>query len=105
MSQKVSPPFSITDSNVRRDGNFAFLTLIKPAWLITWITAETHPDYEGDFWADHDEKCHGVIDSAELREEYPDGYIWDCCGETGSHPGCMRGPHKSRFDPVGRTGP
>ncbi|KXJ87504.1 hypothetical protein Micbo1qcDRAFT_197820 [Microdochium bolleyi] len=66
--------------------------------------ARTEPDLKGDFWADHDEDLHGRIDSEELREEYPDGYLWTCCAETGSHPGCQRGPHKTRFDPVGRTG-
>ncbi|KAH7014231.1 uncharacterized protein B0I36DRAFT_369210 [Microdochium trichocladiopsis] len=66
--------------------------------------ATTEPDDEGDFWADHDEDCHGIIDSKELREEYPDGYLWTCCGETGSHPGCQIGPHKSRFDPVVKMG-
>ena len=41
---------------------------------------ELEPDYDEDCWADHDEECHGDIDSNELRREYPDGYIWDCCG-------------------------
>lgn len=41
------------------------------------------PDDEGDFWADHDENIHGIIDSDELRNEYPDGYKWDCCNRLG----------------------
>lgn len=34
---------------------------------------EMEPDYEGDSWADHDEDCHGTINSNALRREYPDG--------------------------------
>ncbi|KAJ3958837.1 hypothetical protein N0V92_004591 [Colletotrichum tropicale] len=59
-----------------------------------------HPGYlevddEGDFWADHDEDCHGKIDTDEMREEFPDGFRWDCCGQTGDAEGCHRGAHRS----------
>ncbi|KAI9149029.1 hypothetical protein HJFPF1_11074 [Paramyrothecium foliicola] len=58
--------------------------------------AEMEVDEEGDFWADHDEDCHGEIDLDELRKEYPNGYIWSCCDQKGSQPGCRKHPHKSR---------
>lgn len=48
---------------------------------------------EGDFWADHDEDCHGIIDSYELQQEYPEGYIYDCCEQPNKTPGCRRGWH------------
>jgi hypothetical protein len=66
-------------------------------------------DWDGDFWADHDEDCHGTIDSEELREEYPDGYRWSCCNMLGGGgkendenvevdedkiKGCQTGPHR-----------
>ncbi|KAJ9653478.1 hypothetical protein H2198_007320 [Neophaeococcomyces mojaviensis] len=51
-------------------------------------------DYELDFWADHDEDCHGTIDSLELRNEYPEGYTWNCCDQSGDTEGCMHGPHR-----------
>ncbi|KAF3810316.1 hypothetical protein GCG54_00000360 [Colletotrichum gloeosporioides] len=59
-----------------------------------------HPGYlevddEGDFWADHDEDCHGKIDTDEMREAFPDGFRWDCCGQTGDAEGCHRGSHRS----------
>lgn len=53
------------------------------------------PDYDGDFWADHDENCHGTIDTKEMREEYPDGFEWTCCHKLGSEPGCKSGRHQS----------
>ncbi|KAH7067471.1 hypothetical protein BKA63DRAFT_570770 [Paraphoma chrysanthemicola] len=48
-----------------------------------WHEGETEPDYDGDFWADHDERIHGIIDSEESREEYPEGFVWDCCQKRG----------------------
>lgn len=53
------------------------------------------PDYHSDFWADHDENCHGIIDSDFCRKEYPEGFIWSCCGEIGTHPGCKSSQHES----------
>lgn len=53
------------------------------------------PDDESDFWADHDENCHGTIDSDWAREEYPDGFVWTCCDRLGTAPGCKRGRHQS----------
>lgn len=53
-------------------------------------------DYERDFWADHDENCHGRIDSDESRKEYPGGFIWSCCEQIceGST-GCTKGRHET----------
>lgn len=48
---------------------------------------------EGDFWADHDERCHGIIDSYEMQQEYPEGYIYDCCEQQNETPGCTTGWH------------
>ncbi|KAH6617648.1 hypothetical protein F5144DRAFT_587025 [Chaetomium tenue] len=56
---------------------------------------ELEPDYDGDFWADHDERCHGVIDTDSMREDFPDGFVWDCCNRLGSEPGCQKGYHES----------
>jgi hypothetical protein len=53
------------------------------------------PDYESYSWADHDEDCHGTIDTNEMREDFPDGFAWTCCDKLGSEPGCKRGRHQS----------
>lgn len=51
-------------------------------------------DYDDeDTWADWDENCHGIMDSKQSREEWPDGFIWDCCEARGSAPGCTKGHH------------
>ncbi|KAB5575651.1 hypothetical protein GE09DRAFT_1281479 [Coniochaeta sp. 2T2.1] len=62
-----------------------------------------HPGYlevddESDFWADHDEKCHGTIDTDEMRKAFPDGFIWDCCGESGDG---KRGCEYARHEAIG----
>jgi hypothetical protein len=62
---------------------------------LTAPVGELDVDYEGDYWADHDENCHGLIDTEEMREEYPQGFTWSCCDEAGDEPGCQRGHHQS----------
>ncbi|KAG9666876.1 hypothetical protein KCU95_g18230, partial [Aureobasidium melanogenum] len=56
--------------------------------------------WEGDFWADHDEDCHGTID-LDLAEEFPEGFVWTCCMENGEHEGRKIGPHEvdERYKP------
>ena len=41
----------------------------------------------GDFWADHDEDIHGRI--ADLEDEFPEGFIYECCNQTGDTEGCV----------------
>ncbi|KAL7784098.1 cytochrome P450 [Trichoderma ceciliae] len=52
-------------------------------------------DWHGDFWADHDENCHGIIDMDEMREEYPEGFVWTCCNKEGGEEGCRSGRHQT----------
>lgn len=51
-------------------------------------------DWDGDFWADHDERCHGTIDTPEMRKEYPEGFVWSCCDEPGDADGCKTSRHR-----------
>ncbi|KAF4422861.1 hypothetical protein CFRS1_v001323 [Colletotrichum fructicola] len=53
------------------------------------------PDYDDDTWADHDERCHGPIDTAENREMYLEAFKWECCDEPGDAEGCQRGAHRA----------
>ncbi|CAD0112816.1 unnamed protein product, partial [Aureobasidium uvarum] len=57
-------------------------------------------DWDGDFWADHDEDCHGTID-LDLADESPEGFEWTCCKGDGDAEGCTTGPHKvdERYKP------
>jgi hypothetical protein len=52
------------------------------------------PDYESSFWADHDENCHGTIDTEDMREEYPEGFTWTCCDKLGTEEGCTLSRHQ-----------
>jgi hypothetical protein len=51
--------------------------------------------YDDDFWADHDEQCHGDIDALVDEPEYMEGFKWFCCGELGDDEGCKATKHKS----------
>lgn len=55
-------------------------------------TDNSHPDE--DFFADHDEDCHGIIDTDEMREEYPDGFIYECCDRNGEEEPCIKDWHE-----------
>lgn len=57
-----------------------------------------NPDYESDIWADHDEDCHGPIDTVEMRRDCPDGFVWSCCEKTGPEEGCTEGYHNAEPD-------
>ena len=59
-------------------------------------------DDSNDFWADHDEDCHGIIDTDEMREEFPDGFMWDCCEELGGTEGCTVGRHHAADEKLHR---
>ena len=56
------------------------------------VIGEREPDYDGDFWADWDEDCHGDISDQE--DEFPEGFKYDCCGKAGDAKGCNIGPHE-----------
>lgn len=72
-------------------GTFASLYLVDSG------VGELEPDYDGDFWADHDE-CHGPIDTEESRSQYPEGFIYDCCEGDGYSEGCKTGRHVEQDD-------
>ena len=56
-------------------------------------TGHLELDYESDFWADEPEGYE--VDTPEMREESPDGFVWTCCEKLGSEPGCQLGRHES----------
>lgn len=64
----------------------------------SYISGRLEVDDENDFWADHDEDCHGTIDTPEMREEYPEGFFWTCCDKLGTDEGCTRGRHRAAAD-------
>lgn len=63
---------------------------------VLWHSGEKKPDHESEFWADHDEACHGRLDDLVDEPDYADGMIWNCCdGELDSE-GCSSRSHEAR---------
>lgn len=60
-------------------------------------------DWHSDVWADHDERCHGTIDTVEMRKDMPEGFEWSCCEEAGDAEGCMITKHEPPATPVKRA--
>lgn len=54
-------------------------------------SGELEPDYE--MFVDHDEDCHGRIDSSDMREQFPENFMYTCCDEDGLSEGCKTGRH------------
>ncbi|KAL8736233.1 MAG: hypothetical protein Q9166_000388 [cf. Caloplaca sp. 2 TL-2023] len=71
--------------------------IIRETAPITLDAEETEPDYDGDAWADHDENCHGTIDSEEMRQVYPEKFIYTCCDGDGTSEGCKTSRHVEKI--------
>lgn len=52
------------------------------------------PDY--DMWPDHDENCHGPIDTEENRKKYPGSFTYQCCDRNGDEDPCVTDWHRDR---------
>jgi hypothetical protein len=50
--------------------------------------------FDSDFWADHDEDCHGRIDDLIDEPDFEDGFQWTCYERLGGEDGCVRSRHK-----------
>lgn len=59
---------------------------------------ELECDRHADVWADHDEDCHGPIDTKENREDLPEGFRWGCCDGEGDADGCVEGRHLAKVE-------
>lgn len=44
-------------------------------------------------FVDWDEDCHGPMDTAQNRADYPQNFLWSCCDGVGDSPGCVTGVH------------
>ncbi|PGH32947.1 hypothetical protein GX50_04229 [[Emmonsia] crescens] len=55
---------------------------------------EAVPD--DDFFTNHDENRHGIIDCDETRLKYPDGFFYECCDGTGDEKPCTVDRHRER---------
>ncbi|OJD33773.1 uncharacterized protein BKCO1_2700069 [Diplodia corticola] len=51
-----------------------------------------------DEWIDHDERCHGPIESEENYESFPEGFLWECCERPADAEGCCTDIHYEDAD-------
>ena len=58
--------------------------LMRPDGVIGYKTL----DGMSDFWADHDERCHGRCSSFIDDPDYVDGFMWSCCERAMNERGC-----------------
>ncbi|TVY90598.1 hypothetical protein LAWI1_G003830 [Lachnellula willkommii] len=66
-----------------------------------WHEGEKEVCNDDDFWADHDDDCHGDPYSDDLMNDstYEDGYKWTCCDRLGGEDGCKQTKHKTAGQP------
>jgi hypothetical protein len=58
------------------------------------LAGEKELESDADFWADHDENCHGEMDSLIDDPDFADGFVWTCCEMQGSAPPCRTTKHR-----------
>jgi hypothetical protein len=58
------------------------------------VTGRKELDSMSDFWADHDEDCHGDMESFSNDVDYAEEFVWTCCREYGDADGCKYTTHK-----------
>ncbi|KAH8778072.1 hypothetical protein BGZ57DRAFT_347927 [Hyaloscypha finlandica] len=69
-----------------------------------WHSGEKEAYHDDDFWADHDEDCHGDIDSFIDDFDYAEGFKWSCCDELGDNEGCKSTKHKATVNEIRNCG-
>ncbi len=58
---------------------------------------------DDDFWADHDEDCHGRFDDLVDEPDYAEGFKWSCCDTLGDNEGCKFTKHKAKVNIVDKA--
>jgi hypothetical protein len=62
-----------------------------------WHEGYLEINHEHNTWDDWEEETRGDHDTDENREEYPEGFTWNCCDKDGRGEGCMTTAHKFEF--------
>lgn len=66
--------------------------------LIWTCIGTKNPDYASEFWADHDENCHGPYESFTDDPDFAEGFMWDCCEKRGDGKECMITRHRAKLN-------
>ncbi|KAI0360093.1 hypothetical protein OH77DRAFT_1419483 [Trametes cingulata] len=51
-------------------------------------------DVDEEVFVDWDDWVHGPKDTEENRRQFPENFVWTCCEEDGTHPGCTEQEHE-----------
>jgi hypothetical protein len=51
---------------------------------------------EASIWDEWEDWRDGDMDDPKNKEQYPEGFVYPCCGKDGNADGCMVGRHVSR---------
>lgn len=60
-----------------------------------YTTDYCYPD--GDFFVDDDQYDNGDYDKGEMLEEFPEGYIYECCEKRANEEPCTIDKHRERI--------
>ncbi|KAE8411594.1 hypothetical protein BDV36DRAFT_301675 [Aspergillus pseudocaelatus] len=66
----------------------------------TNISCKFHLDYchpDGEFFVDDDQYVNGDYDNGEALEEFPEGYIYECCERRANEEPCTVDKHRERI--------
>ncbi|KAL8849642.1 MAG: hypothetical protein Q9221_005409 [Calogaya cf. arnoldii] len=55
--------------------------------------SEPEVDRDASIWDDHDEDTHREIDTEDMRDMHPEGFIYDCCDKHVDREGCETSRH------------
>ncbi|KAF2658851.1 hypothetical protein K491DRAFT_713104 [Lophiostoma macrostomum CBS 122681] len=93
LDEYICPRFAVCEQCERE---FDVLTDNGPH-ACRWHEGELEIDLDHKTWDDWDEDVHGDMDDDASRSEYPEGFVWECCGKRGGwkNDECKSGPHKA----------
>ncbi|KAB8221882.1 hypothetical protein BDV33DRAFT_202137 [Aspergillus novoparasiticus] len=89
-----------TTGSKRLRQRYAYCENCKKEFDVTQNTSTSckyHPEYcypDGDFFVDDDQYDNGGYDNGEMLEEYPEGYIYECCDRRADEDPCTVSRHR-----------
>jgi len=92
--EQTEAPASRQRFEICKQCNREYDVLLNDKKSCIWHSDILIEDYDHDLWADHDERCHGPVDTPENRRNHPEGFIWQCCEEQGNVKGCETSRHR-----------
>ncbi|KAE8158664.1 hypothetical protein BDV40DRAFT_275283 [Aspergillus tamarii] len=102
--EKAKPQPKQLAGSKRLRSRYAFCDQCEEEFDVTTNTSTAcryHPDMsypDDEYFDDWDEDGpHGPIDRDDVRESYPEGFIYGCCDEDSLQEGCETGWHNESY--------